>query len=199
MGQTKTTSHYKQLMPWEVVLGTAINELVGTTEWYRCRNGEAVTGLFKKPVTKSGVAFFGPEEDAQTAASLFTEWQAVIATLAAGKYGRCDRADGGSYAYGFACALRNTAGEANRRREHITTAATTALVKVGSDHSLAALHHQTRALALTWLERELGHPLRKGGRTRSGYRAEAHSAFAAGQADGSRADFTTKRTFKLTG
>jgi len=197
MGKVEAGALWGYLSTWETALGNAVNELVGTTAWYRCGKRDFPSGPFKKPTRKACVVFYGPDEDAQIAAELFAEWGMTIATLATGKYGGCQMGDGAKYAYGFASALQQKAYDAQRRRREIVTPATTALVRVGTG-SLAALNEQTRALAKKWLADEQGIKLGKASRG-GGYRQGSHDAFQAGRADGARAEFTASRRAKLPG
>ncbi len=199
MAEGQAWTFGRALTTWETTLAWAISDLVGCVQWYRL--GATVTestGGFKQPTVKTPVMFYGPDEDVRIAGDLFGDWTRVIGTLAVGKFGDCTRGNGGRYALGFAAALRQKARDAQHRRAEIVTSATTALMRVGGDHSLAAVNEQTRTLARQWLEQTKGWKLRSGS-GRNGYRSGSYDAYAAGRADGSRADFSAKRTPKLTG
>ena len=140
------------------------------------------------------MVWYGVAEDVELAVSLYNEWSHVIATIAQGRYCGAYRADGSSYAQGFASTLEERSVTEARSRTVVITPSTTAIVKVGSG-SLADLLATRQKDAKAWLA-TTGVRLYSGRGTR--FTMKNPDAYADGCADGSRAAFTATRKAKLT-
>ena len=194
MGQADAPAAGAKWSTWESALASAVGTLVGSVKCYRC-HAETKSGMFGAPRRGVCIRFYGPADDAQLAAELFSEWSHVIASMAVGKYGGCFRGDGAMYAYGFACQLRNRAQEADVARAQVSTTSTRALVHVGGGGTLAQVLEGKRAEAGRWLASQ-GVKLATTSR-RAGYSSGSHDAYGACRADGARADFSANRRAKL--
>lgn len=195
MGQVDAVAVGARFSTWESSLAWAVVRLVGSVNHYLCRNAKANVGTFGAPKHGRGVRFYGPAEDCQLAADLFSEWSHVIATLAIGKYGGCFRGDGAMYALGFANQLNNRSREADKAREQISTEATMAIVNAGAG-TLSQVLAEKRESGRKWLETSLGAKLVSGG-SRGGYSSGSRDAYSAGKSDGLRAEFSANRRAKL--
>lgn len=197
MASVRAVGGSAKLRGWEQSLASAVAQLVGSVGYYYSSPTVMPTGTFGKLEKRQPFVFYGPEEDAELAKTLFEEWQHVIATLAVGKYGGCYNGDGGMYAVGFVEGLHSLVFDVVVQRKALSTPSTRALVRVGQG-SLAEVLEQKRDLAKQWLKEERGVTLRRGA-SGAGVGRGSLSARDAGRSDGRRADFTAKRRPKLPG
>jgi len=181
---------------WETELMFAIQELIGTVKWFRGSTRDRMTKMGTiefNPVTGMPakvrqVVFYGPKGDVADALEMVREWQETIVTMARLRFGGALRGPGKSYAEGFARSLLLKVRAIHREeRLQIKGGGSTALTLVRStDLMLAKQKH-----ADVWLEQSAGIRLTKG--TPLGNGSHDSSAFTAGKADGSRANFSQRR------
>lgn len=182
-----------RVMQWEIYLGSAIIELLGTVHWLKYTTVEREVGTFKTSKRVLQLRFYGPDDDVAMAVDLWNEWHHVIATLAMGKYNSLYAGKGAAYALGFAQQLFIRARQASSERKRITvqSSSTTALVLI--ENAI----QKKRSEAAAWYEREHG----KLGKARSGrryrMREEGGDAYRQGASDGQRAQFEAKRHKRL--
>lgn len=198
-GEALAAGSAARLATWENRLYGAVRDLVGTVDayctWTKAANNDLWNSAGR---TVRALMWYGPAEDAEIAKQLFSEWRAVIATLAQGKYGGAYRGLGARYADGFADALAQRAKQEAEARRVVVTSSTTAIIKSGTG-SLAQVLEAKKQGAKTWLTKERNIQLGKGGKSNGyGYRGSGDwDARIAGHADGSRADFSAKRKPRL--
>lgn len=213
-GQVRTTSQGSTLTKWEVSLGWAVMELIGTVRWYRAGETERRTkaGVLEfnevtgAPKICQVIMFYGPEEDCRDARELMQEWSLTIIALARMRFGGALRGDGRSYCEGFCDALYSKVSQIRREERKLIDAqkAQQALPE-GATRSTALmvlngtqLMEAKREHASKWLEKEIGIKLRSSGSSGRGGSFNG-DAYAAGAKDGKSADFSHKRTKKLGG
>jgi hypothetical protein len=193
-GETRTAP------TWEGILAGAMGRLVGTVRAYRTGAKEVrrPDGTLRfesdgRPMLRPGIVFYGPVADVVLARELFTSWRTTIIALARMRFGGAIRGEGRDYAGGFVHAMseriKAMAGEEVRELQD-SSASTTALVRL--EHAHAVMRAKVEAGAAYLASKGV----RLGNSRRVSY---GGSAYAAGRADGARADIGTRRNAKRIG
>jgi hypothetical protein len=178
------------LTTWESNLTSFVKNFIGSVSCYNAgkmpirRNGIATDffgGAGDSAREAIAIAYYGSDDDARCAVSMFEELRDAIATMALIRWGGWMRGDGGAYAYGFVCGLL----EAHR-------SAVKNLMNQDATTSALILKSETTALAIVekgkdWLATTHGVQLRKkaGRRTVSYSSPNARTAMNEGKRDGS--------------
>jgi len=172
------------LTTWECVLCNFTVSFIGTVKYYQSkgmavrRRGIAETDARGDIRTATGVAFYGCDEDAECAATLFEELRDAAATMAIIRWGGWARGDGAAYAEGFALGIQSANTKAALALKN-GDAQTTALMLVSEKMQLAIQEKGTEWLATT-------HKVNLSkGRARSFSRSGSGEARAEGRRDGS--------------
>lgn len=210
MGQAFGTCNYEVGMTWEGTLAMAITELFGCVKSYRTHetsairiDGIAQTDRNGKVRLGKKMAFYGPLQESQEAAELFTVWAQSIATMGVHRWGGCYKGDGAMYCLGFVESLYKKAVEVNCARQRIE--ARPPLLLAGPSGNTAPAEKSITLFqrfdlikneARNWLEKTQGIKLskRSGG---SGYRSGTHSAYSEGRAHGAAASFGRSEKRKM--
>jgi hypothetical protein len=175
------------LATWELVLNNFVLEFIGTIKVYSMqkmpvrRNGIAETDGKGNVRLACGLAYYGCDEDAACAATMFEELRDAAATMALIRWGGWARGDGAAYAEGFALGIKAANSKAKLALMQ-GDSQTTALMLVSEKNQLAI-----RDKANSWLKESHGVDMNKGrkGRSRSFSRSGSNEARAEGRQDGS--------------
>jgi hypothetical protein len=175
------------LTSWERLIHHFVCEFIGSIACYNAgkmtarRNGIAVAlDADGEPRRANALCFYGSDDDARCAVSLFEELRDAIAAMAIIRWGSWAKADGGAYAYGFAQGLRDANKKAKRELMN-TDEQTTALMITSGETQLAIV-----SKGKAWLKTTHNITLqtRSGRRTSFGSR-NANNAMSEGRRDGS--------------
>lgn len=202
MGRAYGKTASPKFHAWETTLAYAVCELFGCVKYYMDSkpiplrvNGmvQYYTGKYKNQMKMiRQMCFYGPDVEAQEAASLYTEWAQSVATMGVIRWGGAFRGDGEAYCEGFVHSLYTKASELNTARR--LTAAKPLAALPGVPSTAITLTQRYDALierAKTWLEEDVGIKLGKG-TSRSGSRSGSSDAYHEGKKHGSAADFGRK-------
>lgn len=208
-GQVHSFTQLALFSKWENYLSYSIAELVGTVKHYllskRERRTSAGTLEFDhkgRPKKSCQVVWYGPREDCDMAAGLFEEWSLTIVSMARLKYGNATQGPGRSYAEGFASTLLQRARDMAREEQKQIADQKAGMLNVHESSTALVLLRATDVMtakkqrADAWLRETSGIRLRQ----RSASYSSRHDsdAYAAGRADGSRANFQRgERTRRL--
>ncbi len=203
-GQTDAFPFASRLTQFEINLGHAVCNLVGTVNWYRVsgshtkktRHGTVVFGDDGHPrKVISKCVFYGPVSDCNEAADLFEEWSTVIATMSRLKHGGFVRGSGRSYVEGFSMALYDKVKKINNdelRDLEANEGMTKDIVLLGQAREVMKAKKDR---AEEWLKEEQGLTLTKGGRGK-GQQDRDWNAYDQGRTDGDKADFSRREKAK---
>lgn len=175
------------LTTWESSLTSFVKNFIGSVSCYNAgkmpirKNGIAADFFSSSSAREAiAIAYYGSDDDARCAVSMFEELRDAIATMAILRWGGWMRGEGGAYAYGFVCGLL----EAHR-------SAVKNLMNQDATTSALILKSETTALAIVekgkdWLAATHGVQLRaKAGKRRVSYSgANARTAMNEGRRDG---------------
>lgn len=164
---------------WECFLCDFVCSFVGTVKSY------TMTAKDLSGKRRAAVVYYGPSDDAESAADLFSELSTAISMMAITRYGGFSKKSGAVYAEGFVDGLA------------IKLEAEKKLLRESSDHQTAALMvvSDERALALRerselWLSKECGVELSRGSGLGGG--SGCRDAYMSGQRDGRNYSVTQK-------
>lgn len=145
------------LSTWESCLSIFVTNFIGSVSCYNAgkmpirKNGIAADFFGPSPDSPReaiAIAYYGSDDDARCAASMFEELRDAIATMALIRWGGWLRGDGGAYAYGFVSGLvsaHRTAVQSLMDQD----ATTTALMIKSDANSLAIVNKGKDWLATT--------------------------------------------------
>lgn len=175
------------LTTWESSLTSFVKNFIGSVSCYNAgkmpirKNGIAADFFAADSAREAiAIAYYGSDDDARCAASMFEELRDAVATMAIIRWGGWMRGEGGAYAYGFVCGLLEAHRSAVQSLTH-QDATTTALMLKSESFSLAIVEK-----GKTWLATTHGVQLRaRKGTRRVGYTgANARTAMNEGRRDG---------------
>ncbi len=184
-----TYSFGANLTQWQADLGHFICDFLGTVKWYRQtgryrrvnpNDNASMLALNEAGRTSKAnkLTFYGPDEDCEAAADLFTELQHAIATMGQLYHGGWARGSGASYCEGFVNGLER----AHQKSQGQLTSGEDKYALVVQEKSLAI-----RKGADHWLAESQGVKLRQGG-SRSCRSNFDSSAFLQGKKHGGEYD-----------
>lgn len=133
------------LTAWENALATFVRTFIGSVSCYNAgaipvrRNGMAdlLGNVEDGPRKAVAMVFYGADDDARCAASLFEELRDAVATMAIIRWGGWMRGDGGAYAYGFATGLLEA--HSNARGKLMNSDSTTSALILKSEQTSLAI------------------------------------------------------------
>lgn len=175
---------------WECALSQFIVEFIGSIDHYLSKRTllrkNGITSDFFKATNGEGEVgyapafyFYGPDDDARCAASMFEELRDAIATMAILRWNGWARGEGMAYAYGFADGLIRANRKARLALKN-SDSTTTALILKSEQTSLAIVKQ-----AKNWLSTAHKIKLTKGSSRSVNLSGGKAGAYSEGVRDGS--------------
>ena len=175
-----------KLFRWESELAHFVCSFIGSVKHYSeadpvtvRRNGFVELDTNNKPKRAKKILFYGPEEDSEAAAELYSELQTAIQAMGIMRFGGWAKGDGGAYCEGFVRGLDSAHRSAIKNLE-LSNEQTSALMVVSNERQLA-IHNGAK----NWLSTECNVELVTSQGTR-GASSGSHSARREGIMDGKK-------------